>query len=316
MELVSQLLLLALGLTGLWLGARLVVQNSVNIARHFRMSDLLIGLTLLAFGTDLPEMFVAIDGALHILKGIDSSGIVVGNAIGSSICQISAVLGVTAFFHNITVEKKGVIQLGIQLIGSCFLLFLVGLDERVSRLEGAILLAAFLVYLFNLIKRKDKQPHDAKPSKPLARAFILVIAGLTVVFFASELTVDSALGLSKIWGIRQSFVGAIVVGFGTSLPELAISVKAAHEKNIHLSVGNIIGSNIFDCLVPIGTGAVIAPLHFHADNLWFDLPLLVGVSLLTIWFLYRVRGLQNWEGAILLAVYLVYVVVKFWLSKT
>lgn len=311
-----ELLLLAIGLTGLWLGARLVVQNSVHIARHFNMSDLLIGLTLLAFGTDLPEMFVAIDGALHILQGIESSGVVIGNAIGSSICQISAVLGVTAFLHHVTVEKKGLKLLSAELIGSCLLVFLAGLDGKVNRFEGVALLVAFLIYVFFLFKKKEKTQHKTAPAKPLGIAFVLVVAGLVVVFFASELTVDSALKLSKIWGIRQSFVGAIIVGFGTSLPELAISVKAAHEKNVHLSVGNIIGSNIFDCLVPIGVGASIAPLTFHPANLWFDLPLLIAVSLLVIWFLYRVRGLQKWEGATLVSIYLVYVVVKFWLSKT
>lgn len=296
----------------------MVVNNATLIARKFDVSDLFIGLTILAFGTDLPELLVSIRGSINNLQGTESSGVIVGNAIGSSVTQISLVLGITAWIRYLNVGKRQTLTLTIELLGSCVLLFLVGLDGHISRVEGSVLLIAFVIYLFASFResRNGSKTQTEQSSRPIWQALLILALGLLIVISGAEVTVQSAIDLSKAWGVKQSFVGAVIIGLGTSLPELAISMQSIAQKNIHLSIGNIIGSNIFDLLVPIGVGATISTLRFGADNLWFDLPFLFVITAIILWFLSRKRGLQHWEGIAMVGMYLVYVAVKFFLPAT
>jgi cation:H+ antiporter len=318
MDMIDSLILLFAGIFGLWLGTEITIRSAVKLARQLHLSELFIGLVILAFGTDLPELVVAIEGAIHISQGQDVSGIITGNAIGSSIAQISIVIGSTAIFHFLSIGKQQIRYLSIELIGSVVLLALVAFDNVVTWNDGAILIIAFLIYFFThlQIERRNNAQKESTKDIPKNRtwlAVILVITGLTIVGFSSDYTIEHAMILAENWGVRQSFIGAILIGLGTSLPELAISVAAVIKKKSHLSVGNVIGSNIFDLLIPIGAASMIADINVDWAVLYYDIPVLLFTSTIVLWFLQRKRGLQRWEGIGLIVIYLIYAVIKFML---
>ncbi|MBL6448067.1 calcium/sodium antiporter [Fulvivirga sp. 29W222] len=325
---MDDFILLLVGIFGLWGGTQITIKNAALIAEEFHVSELFIGLTILAFGTDLPELIVAIDGSIHNLHGEQTSRIIVGNAIGSSVCQISVVIGVVAIYSLLSIDKKQLQHLAIELLGSIVLLSLVAFDHIVTWNDGALLIIAFLIYFFTLWQgEKHAKASEIKaeiPPKPPAPKrgtiwarfpvqIILLVLGLAIVAFSSEFTIDHALAIAQIWSIQQSFIGAVIVGLGTSLPELAISINAIANNKSGLSIGNIVGSNIFDLLVPIGIASLISDIKVEGPVLWFDMPYLFVLTGTVIYFFTRERGLQHWEGIGLTVMYLVYAFVKFFL---
>ena len=279
MGIIDDFVLLVAGILGLWGGTELTVRNALRLARNFKVSQLFVGLTILAFGTDLPELVVAIDGAIHNVRGMDASGLIVGNVIGSSICQITIVIGATALFHYLNVGKIQIRYLAIELIGSVILFALIAFDRQITWNDGSILIIAFLIYFFTLVQRERKRRpgQDQTPKSETSKIIVqilLLTTGLGIVAICSEFTVNRALDLAETWNIRQSFIGAIIIGLGTSLPELAISVNAVLKKKPGLSVGNIIGSNIFDLLIPLGAASLVADIRIPEVVLIFDLPYL------------------------------------------
>ena len=304
--------LILIGLVGLWLGTKLIINGAMGVAQRFNLSHSFVGVAILAVGTDLPEVFVSIKASLLHLRGLESSGIITGNAIGSSISQITFILGVAGLFLNFTMSKKDLLRDGIALITSIILLFVFGIDGIITRLEGAVLLILYLLYYIFLLKSQTEHSDDNSAGDEysnFALTFFL-LAGFLVLIFSSHLVVENAMLLAEDWGVAQSFVGIVIVGLGTSLPELAVSVGAAIRKSAGMSVGNIIGSNIFDGLIPIGIGGAISTTNFDSNLLNFDLPFLFFITFLVLVFLRTKRGISKPEGIILIIIYLLYIGLK------
>ena len=302
---------LIFGLGGLWLGTELVIKGAIQIADYYGLSQVFIGLTILAIGSDLPELVVAIDASMLQLKGEQASGLIIGNAIGSCLNQITMVLGIGGLIGYLSLSKKSVKKDGLVLIGALLLTFLVGHDGTITRVEGISLLVVYLMYYLTLLYG-EKLPQRIRKELPtnIWQSLISLLGGLILVIVASEIVVHNAITLAELWNVPQSFIGIIFIAFGTSLPELALSINAALKNAPGLSVGNVIGSNIFDLLVPVGIGATISELQVESRLFWRDLPFLLVITVIVLIFFYKKKGLQKKEAVSLIVFYLVYIALK------
>ncbi|MBN8692840.1 MAG: calcium/sodium antiporter [Bacteroidetes bacterium] len=307
--------LITIGLIGLWLGTKWVINAALGIANLFKLSHGFVGVAILAVGTDLPEVFVTLKASLLQLSGVESSGIITGNAIGSSISQITVILGIAALLLTFKMPKSELILNGIFLLLSVALVYVFGHDGNITRVEGILLIITYLLYYYLLLRNNKDETAAENEGAPdsIPKIILLLIAGLIVLIGSSHLVVENAMELAKAWGVEQSFVGIAVIGLGTSLPELAVSIGAAMKKSAAMSVGNVIGSNIFDGLIPIGLGASITDVKLESGFLKIDLPLLFFSSLLVIIFLLTKKGMSRLEGITLILVYLAYITLKMYL---
>ena len=304
-------LLLLIGLAGLWFGTEITIRGAVSVAKRFGVSEFIVGVAILSIGSDLPELAIAIDGAIKNLNEGDASGVVVGSALGSSLGQIGFVLGVVALMSLLTLPRGTVYRHGSILLGSLVLLALVGYDGQVTRNEGFVLLLLYGVYFVALLSEVNGgNGADDKTRLATFRSVVYLLVGLAVVVGSADLTVSSALNAAETLDISETFVAIDIIGLGTSLPELTISIGAVLKGRNRMSVGNLIGSNIFDTLVPIGAAAVIAGLSFDRGMLMFELPYLFVLSAVVLFFFARKGGIQRREAAVILGMYGAYVAVK------
>ena len=307
-----EFVLLFAGLAGLWLGTKATIRGAVSVAERLGISEFVIGVAILSIGSDLPELAIAVDAGIRNLDSGDASDIVVGSALGSTLGQIGFVLGVAALVHFLHLPRKVVLEQGAFLLGSAILLGIVGFSGHVSHFEGAILIAAYVGYLVFIVKGATSIPLEDEP-EPVNRIVLsvfLLIAGLAIVAISAELTVRYATAVATTLGVEQSFIAIIVIGLGSSLPELSISLGAAMEKRVMLSVGNLLGSNVFDTLVPVGAAALIAGLDFKRDLLVQELPVLFVLTAMVLAF-FLWRGIRKREGVVVLGFYVGYVVTEF-----
>ena len=303
---------LLLGLAGLWFGTEITIRGAVTVAEKLGVSEFIVGVAILSIGSDLPELAIAVDGAIKNLHSGDTSNVIVGTAIGSSLGQIGFVLGVAALFSYLTLPRSTVFRHGSVLLGSAVLLGVFGFDGLISQTEGMALVTVYLIYFVALFgDRKKDSGEDGDGAMGALRAWLYLISGLGIVILSAELTVEGAIDVAAALEISEAFIALVIIGMGTSLPELSISVGAAIKNRSRMSVGNLIGSNIFDTLVPVGAAAAISTIRFEPSLLKFDLPYLFILTFVVLVFFVRKRGIQKWEAVTILVMYGSYVVVKF-----
>ena len=303
---------LIVGLAGLWAGTELTLRGALQISRHFGLSEFVVGVAVLSIGSDLPELVVAVDASLRIADPNELAGVVVGTALGSCVGQIAFVLGVAGLLGYVTLPRHIVVQHGGVMLGALGILGLMGFDGAISRTEGGSLLVLYAIYLALLAVDRggeDVEEGDGRdPSPWIASAYVAV--GLAVVFGGAEATLHGVVGLARSFEIDTALISILAIGLGTSLPELSISIAAMRKNRSRMSVGNLIGSNIFDTLVPIGAAAVVREVSFGPTLLRFDLPFLFMVSTVALAFFLRKRGLRTGEALALLSMYGGYVVLR------
>lgn len=311
MLIAGQFALLLLGLGGLWGGTLLTIRGAVQLAERYGLSHGFVGLAVLSVGTDLPELVVALSGSMQQLQGVEASGVIVGSAFGSAITQGTLVLGVAGLFGYLPVAPRMVRRDGAVLILSIALAAALAFDGIVTRLEGTVMMLAYLIYFVSLVQAEAKkaQPEELVPDGRLP-APLSIGLGIVVVTLAAHVVVTVGIDIASAIGVSQTLLGVIFVGIGTSLPELALSVRAAMQNHSSLSVGNVIGSNIFDLLMPVGVGAAIYPLTVADSTVFFDFPALLLTTLALVFFLVRKRGLQRSEAISLVAIYAGYAALR------
>ncbi|NNE06196.1 MAG: sodium:calcium antiporter [Xanthomonadales bacterium] len=304
-------LYLVLGIAGLLIGTELTIGSALAIAKKHHLSEFFVGLIVLSIGSDLPEIAVAIDAGMKGLMGQDASGVVVGSSVGSVVAQIGFVLGVAGLLSYLTLPRRYIVRHGAVLLGSTVFLFLAAVDGLVSRAEALTLITFYIIYLVVLLSR-EKVPEEVQVtvSDEPDRPWLKLIVGLVLVIASSELTVSSVVSIAEELHINQAVISVLIIGLGTSLPELSISLAAILRKRVHLSVGNIIGSNIFDTLIPISAAALLSPVLFDRELILFDLPFAFILTAVVLLLFVRKKGLQRGEAALVLALYLFYVGVK------
>lgn len=310
-------LMFFLGLIGLWLGSELITNSATVIAKRMGLSETFIGLTILALGTDFPEIMVAVTGAVEQLGGVDTAGLVVGNVVGSSMSQIALVMGLSGLLKVFKMRKKEVVRNGLMLVVTTLMLFILGLDGLISRTDGLILVVFYLAYFFSLQKkstlsrikgkiRRMKLKISGHSFKPLVKLGL----GLLIIVIASEWVIDHGTDIASILGVSQMIVGVIMIGLGTSLPELVVSISAVFKGANGLSIGNLIGSNLVDITIALGGSAMIGGWQVSRSIATFDLAYLLFTSVVVVLFLLTKRTLERKESFIMVSLYGVYVSLK------
>ena len=303
MSIVIQLLLLVVGFVMLTKGADWFVDGAASIADRLGIPQLVIGLTIVAMGTSLPEAAVSIAAAA---KG--SAEITIGNVVGSNILNVLLILGITSVIRAISVQKSTVrIEIPFT-IGVTVLLAILGLtDGFVSRFDGVILWAfmiLYLLYLLRMAKKGNQQAaeEDNGKKKPVWFLGLMVLVGGAMIVFGSDVTVDAATIIAQHFGMSERFIGLTIVAFGTSLPELVTSVTAALKGKSDIAMGNIVGSNIFNILFVVGTTALITPV-VYASRFFVDSIVAIATVVLLLLCVFRKQKLGRLGGLIMLACY-------------
>lgn len=306
MEILLQTLLLAVGFVMLVKGADWFVDGSSGIADRFGIPQLVIGLTIVAMGTSAPEAAVSITAAL---KG--NADITVGNVVGSNILNIFIILGLASAITSIAVAKTTIRYEIPIMLGITVLLIIFGYTgNSINRIEGILLWAAFIGYLgymFWLAKSGQAATDEIDVKGSLLKMLIMAVLGLALIILGSNVTVDAATALARIFGLSERFIGLTIVALGTSLPELFTSVSAARKGKADIAIGNIVGSNIFNILFVVGTSALIIPVAF-ASNFVIDCIVAIAAGIVLWACVFKTRLLTRKAGIFMLICYAAYFV--------
>ncbi|MFP5470957.1 MAG: calcium/sodium antiporter [Bacteroidia bacterium] len=305
--LVNFLILIA-GLAILVGGAEFLVRGSVDLAKGFKVSPLVIGMTIVAFGTSMPELIVSVKAAIA-----GSSDIAIGNVVGSNIANLALILGITALIFPIAIDKQSINVDWPMMVFASGLFYFFMLDGNIERWEGVILLLALISFTVWLIgnskkKNKDAANDETKVKTNTLKATSFVVVGLIGLYFGAEWFVLSSVNIAEILGMSQHIIGVTVVAFGTSVPELVTSAVAAFRKQDDISIGNLIGSNIFNILGVIGLSGIINPMSVSDLVLNFDIFWVIGIALVLFPLMRFGQKITRTKGIFLLLIYVVYVV--------
>lgn len=311
--LIVSIMKLVIGFVLLVKGADLFVDGSSSVAKKFHIPSVVIGLTIVAFGTSAPELAVSMSAAL---KG--SNDIAIGNVVGSNIFNTLVVLGASAAITPIAVEK-GIIKKDYPLsIFAAVLLAVLSLDilfgadaMTISRIDGIILLVCFAFFLYSTIKSalsgKTEVEEEEIKNIPIWKSLLFIGIGLAGIVFGGDLSVEGAKEIARFFGLSEALIGLTIVAFGTSLPELVTSVIAAKKGESDIAVGNVVGSNIFNIFLIIGTSATILPMNVSSSYV-FDMAVLVATMIIPFIVIAKTKKVSRANGLIMIAAYVAYTV--------
>ncbi|TYP63352.1 calcium/sodium antiporter [Stutzerimonas stutzeri] len=308
------------GLVLLVAGAEVLVRGAAKLAAQFGIPPLIIGLTVVAFGTSAPETAVSVQAALN-----GSGDIAIGNVLGSNIANVLLILGVTSLVAPLIVSRQ-LIRLDVPImIGASLVTYALAWDGSLSRLDGALLFSAVIAYTAFLIISSRRATAAATADDEFAKEFGLdetpkpyaslinaglVVAGLVLLVTGSNFLVEGAVSLARALGLSELVIGLTVIAIGTSLPELATSILAAIRGERDIAVGNIVGSNIFNLLCVLGLASLVSPdaIGVAANALAFDFPVMIAVALACLPIFFTSYAINRWEGLLFVAYYVAYTV--------
>ncbi len=308
MDILIQIVLLVIGFAMLMKGADWFVEGASAVADRLGIPLIVIGLTIAAMGTSLPEAAVSISAAT---KG--SAGITIGNVVGSNIMNVLVILGLTGVIRKVSVQKNTIrYEIPFTIVITALLAGLGLMDQKINRLEGVILWAFMILYLAYLYwLTKHGVPLEDMPevdkSEPVWKMILMIVVGIVMIVWGSDISVDAATALAKMFGMSERLIGLTIVAFGTSLPELVTSVTAAIKGKADIAVGNIVGSNIFNILFVVGTTALITPVVYSGDFL-VDSLVAIGTMILLLVCVARKKELGRPAGIVMLLAYAGYFV--------
>ncbi|MFT2010574.1 calcium/sodium antiporter [Pontibacter sp. 13R65] len=310
-------ILFILGFVFLIKGADILVAGSSSIAKRYNISDMVVGLTIVSFGTSLPELIINIIASME-----GKSELAIGNIFGSNVANLLLILGITALICPLPIKRNTVLtEIPFSLIATLLVGFLANAvlfqgDKylHISRSDGALLLfffVLFMAYIYNIAKtNNDPEPdEDTGPVMSIQKSILYILLGVAGLFFGGQWVVDGAVEIARLVGMSESLVGLTVVAIGTSLPELVTSAMAAFRRNIDIAIGNVIGSNIFNLLWILGISAVINPLPFDVVSNEDIMMMIFASTLLIVAIpIGKKNAIDRWNGILFLLVYIAYIV--------
>ena len=299
---------LVLGLVILIFSGDYLVKGAVGIAEKFKISPLVIGMTVVSFGTSAPELFVSVKAAMD-----GSPDLAIGNVIGSNIANIALVLSITVLIFPIIVDRNSKIIDWPMMMFSSILFFVFSMDNRISSFEGIIMVAILLIFTVLLIRNSRKlniqsdNNIDETPTN-MALTLLFLFGGLVGLKFGADWFVEGAKGIATSFGLSEAVIGVTIIAFGTSVPELVASGVAAFRQQTDISLGNLVGSNIFNILIVIGITSIIKPISVADSIMSFDIYWMLGISLALYPMMFIGKKMGRVHGLILLAAYITYIV--------
>jgi cation:H+ antiporter len=307
------IILLLVGFALLIKGADYLVLGASALARRFNISELVIGLTVVAFGTSMPELVVNLVSALE-----GHTDVAFGNIIGSNLFNLLFILGLSAVILPITIQRSTIFkEIPYSIIAAVVLLLLANdhlftgnRPNQVGFVDGLILLVFFMLFMFYIFKNmRNDDPELAVSKKKYAlwQIVIMIVVGLAGLIIGGKLSVDNAVEIALSLGISERIIGLTIIAAGTSLPELATSAVAAYRRNSDIAIGNVVGSNIFNIFFILGITAIIRPLGYQL-TFNIDTTILIGGTILLLFFTYtgKKARIDRWEGIVLLSMYVIY----------
>ena len=305
---ITSLTLLILSLVALYIGAGWLVQGSSALALKAKISPLVVGLTIVAFGTSAPELVVSLNATLS-----GQGDIAIGNIVGSNIFNIGVILGVSATICPLQVKKQ-LLRIDIPVMLAATVLFTILFwNGTLGRTEGLFFLTGIIIYtIFSLFySRKHGTEGSSQELEEQPVDTLAIVGGLVVLVFASRLLVDNAVSIAKELGVSEAVIGLTIVAAGTSMPELATSIVAAYKRKTDIAIGNIVGSNLFNILTIAGSCSLIHPIEAKNVN-YIDLLVMLGISVLLLPLVKSGQKISRTEGFVLILFYVIYM---FWLLR-
>ena len=294
-------LILCLGLVGLFLGGDWLVRGASGIALRFGVSPMVIGLTIVGFGTSTPELLVSLNAALG-----GQPGIAIGNVVGSNIANLLLILGLAAVITPVTVDFASSKRDLFWMAGATVILPLLFWSGSVGLIEGLLMVAALIIYLTISLRDTGQVDVDLPPNSNLLRSILTALLGLAAVMAGAHYLVQSATIIARQFGVSEAMIGLSIVAIGTSLPELATTIMAIIRGERDIAVGNVIGSNIFNVLGILGITALVTPIPLDPRFLQIDTPFVIAITVALVLILWSIGKLSRVIGALMIATYAAY----------